>query len=79
MSLSTEQYLAYMEELIAVPGWSLLIEDAVSQVQYLREEALDASTWEKVVEARGRAKQLAELIAIPEIIAAQRAEYEAGS
>ena len=76
MDIPTEQYLMYMEELFSTPGWSLLTEDAKDQINYLTDDAVQASSWEEVQRIRGRLEQLKEFLTMPQVIAVRRAEFD---
>jgi hypothetical protein len=76
MAVSREQYVALLEQMIETPGWSLVQEEAEKEIYHIQANALEAKDWGEVQKMRGKAEQLAELIALPEIVAAQRQELD---
>lgn len=76
MAISREDYVSLIEKTIETPGWDLIKEDAERSIYELQASCLEAPSWDKVQQMRGRAEQLAELVALPEMIAALRAELE---
>lgn len=71
------QYIEYIEEMIATPGWSILVEEFEKDIYALQADALEARSWEDVQRMRGEANKLAEMVNLAEIIAVQRVELEA--
>lgn len=66
------EYLDTMEDLIGHPGWRLLEEDFKRRIYEFQANTLDkavARSWDDVNYIRGAAAQLAELLALPEILA----------
>jgi hypothetical protein len=76
MAIADEQYVQLMEQLFETQGWDILVEESRNQIYHYQAGALEAKSWEVVNQLRGKAEQLAELIAFPTIIAAQKAEME---
>jgi len=76
MAVTREQYVYLLEQMIETPGWSLVREEAEKEIYHIQASALEAKDWGEVQKMRGKAEQLAELVALPNIVAAQRAELE---
>lgn len=74
MSLSHEQYVDSMEDMIASQGWTLLVEDAKQSIHQIQCDALECASWEEVLINRGRALQLNELVHQKDMIANLRQE-----
>ena len=66
------EYLDTMEDLVGHAGWRLLEEDFKHRIYEFQANALDkavAKSWDDVNYLRGAAAQLAELLALPAILA----------
>lgn len=74
--ITSQQYINYLEEMIATPGWSILVEEAHTQIYQFQLDAIEAANWGEVQRLRGKAEQLAELCSLPDIVANQREEME---
>ena len=74
--MDTKQYIRYMEEMIATPGWTILVEESEKEIYHIQADALEANSWEAIQQMRGRAEALNELITLEAMIASQRAESE---
>ena len=75
--MTPRQYIEYMEEMIATPGWSIMVEEFTKDIYALQADALEAKTWDDVLRMRGEANKLAEIVNLEEIVATQRVEMEA--
>ena len=71
-----EEYFEALEDLFAMPGWKLLVEEAEKQIYQYQALSLEQPSWEAVCELRGRAKQLAELVNMESVTALQRKQLE---
>jgi hypothetical protein len=74
--MSLRQYIEYVEEMIATPGWSILVEEAKKEIYQLQADALESADWGAVQRKRGAAERLAELTHLDEVIANQRTQME---
>lgn len=80
MALTPEQeyYFDQLEDLFAMPGFKLLVEEAKAQIYEYQAMALEQPNWDAVNELRGRAKQLAEFTNLEEVTAIQKSQLEEG-
>jgi hypothetical protein len=78
MALTPEQeeYFDKVEDVFAMPGFKVLVEEAKAQIYELQAQALEQPSWEAVCELRGRAKQLAEFTRLEEVTLLQKAMLE---
>jgi len=67
-----EEYLEALEEMFTSPGWKLLVEEFHKDIYHRQASALEASSWERVCELRGEAKQLAYLANLEGFVEMQR-------
>lgn len=68
MSKPNEQYVIYMEEMIATQGWRMFVKECEKEIYHIQADALEMPTWEAVLQARGRAEQLAETVALEQMV-----------
>jgi hypothetical protein len=77
MTSEEEAYFNMMEDLFSHPGWKHLMDEARARIYQLQADSLDLySNWDEVCEARGRARELAELVRLQEIMETIRHQKE---
>lgn len=62
MDKDLQQYYDDLDVTFGTRGWKSIVEDAQKMIYQFQADALDAQSWEAVVEMRGAAKMLAWLI-----------------
>lgn len=80
MALTPEQeeYFDALEDVFAMPGFKMLVDEAHKQIYQYQAMALEQPSWDAVNELRGRAKQLAEFTNLEEVTMLQKASLEEG-
>jgi hypothetical protein len=78
MALTPEQeeYYDALEDVFALPGWKLIIEEATKEIYNIQANMLEVSSWERVCELRGEAARLAEFTRLEEVSRLQKAMLE---
>ena len=70
------QYIEYLEEMIATPGWSVFVEEAAKEIYQIQADALESVNWEELLVKRGRAAMLAELCNLEAFVGNLRVSLE---
>ena len=66
--IPNEQYVIFMEEMIATTGWRTFVEELEKEIYNIQADALESPTWEAVCRAKGRAEGLAEITSLPAMV-----------
>ncbi|MHA2067879.1 MAG: hypothetical protein ACXABY_26240 [Candidatus Thorarchaeota archaeon] len=74
MSMTPEQYIRAMREMIETDGWRIYKEECEKEIYHLQADALEAKDWDEILVNRGRAQQLAETCALEDVIENQNNE-----
>ena len=72
MTQEQEEYYDALEDVFALPGWKILVEEALKEIYTLQAMALEAPSWEVVCELRGQGKALAEFANLEEVSRLQK-------
>ena len=71
-----EQYYDALEDVFALPGWKLIVEEALKEIYNIQASMLEVPSWDRVCELRGEASRLAEFTRLEEVTRMQKAMLE---
>lgn len=69
LSPEDNEYFDDLEAVFGMRGWKRIVEEAKSEIYQLQAEALEAQSWDKVCELRGRAITAFRIVNLEDITA----------
>ena len=72
LSPEENKYYDDYDDMFSTPGWKQLVKEMGEEIYGLQADSLELPNWDQVSEARGRAKQLAYLLAFESTLENQK-------